>query len=189
MKSQRWTDEQIVWAIQAGGEPCKLAEEYLFKTLWHPLFSGLRRLGATQDEAQESVIHGVYQLIRQIAQDNSIEHFDRYAYIVARNYYFQLCKRRRQDLALEHAEKASNKSEEEIKKRLELADALKELEKMGNPCQTILTMKGDGYSDEEILVAVENLPGNNIHTIGSLRNRVLDCRLELQRRLGDINNI
>lgn len=186
MKSQRWTDDQIVWAIQAGGKPRKLAEEYLFKTLYQKLVPSLRRLGATQEEAEESVSEAIFRLIKQIAEGNSIGHLDRYAYTIARNCYLGLVKQRKQTLGVEHAEKIENKNN--VEGMLVLTDALSELEKMGNPCQTILTMKGYGYSDEEILRALENLPDNNIHTLGGLRNRVVECRIELKLRVGGLND-
>jgi len=180
MRQTKWTDQQIKTAIRRGGQYREQAVEYIFKSWYRYLENAAQKHGLPQEEIEEVISETIWKLTTRIINPKfeEIEHLQTYAYRMVLNKAYTQNKNRKETVEIESAYAMQSDESERIGKLFALRETKNELEKMGDPCQTILLMKAKGYQ-------VEDIAAETGLAVSTVRNKTGPCREELIRRLGE----
>lgn len=163
----------ILHSYQRGNEEYHL--ERILNTLRPKLLSVARGCGLRQQDAEDVVQDVMYELIRRIRNTSLDEIQDIKAYGITVT----------QKKAMTFIEKWTNQRSAywydpcyyyDLYNILRWQEVKNEVEKMAEPCRSIILKKGEGYSSSEIADYTKL-------AISTVRNKIRLCREELYRRL------
>jgi len=180
MQQTKWTDQQIKAAIRHGGRYREQAVEYIFKSWYRYLVSAAQKTGLAPEEIEEVINETIWQLTARMINPKfeEIEHLQTYAYRMVFNKAYTQNKNRKETVEIDAAHFLHADQSERSGKLFALQETENELEKMGDPCRTILLMKAKGYQ-------VEDIAAETGLAVSTVRNKTGPCREELIRRLGE----
>ena len=150
-----YTDQQIIEAFRAGGSPRDSAWEYAFKTWKNGIISNIVRNGGTRDEAMDAIQDTCIHFENRVKQPGFIVERSLFAYFKYAVYRCWVNSRKANsnvfsELRDEELEKFSLEIDAQIV-RGELARLLDEtIGRLGNRCQSILSLAIGGFSMREI---------------------------------------
>lgn len=177
---QTWTDDQIKASLRKGGYHRERALEYMFKAWFNILFIEAKRNGLGEEDAEEIAADVIWALMKQIlnVQRVEIKYLKTYALIIAKRMAWRKITAIAYDVVNwdEIKEPTSGEPTNGIDKVLRWQEVENELEKMGEPCLSILLMRAWGYDTTEIAS----------HTglaESTVKNKTRPCREELARRI------
>lgn len=177
---QTWTDDQIKASLRKGGYHRERALEYVYKAWFPYLHTAARRSGLGGEDAEEIASDAIWALMKQILNTQRVE--IKYLKTYAAKIAERMAWRKKMALAYdvidldEIKELTGSEPSGGIDKILRWKEVENELEKMGEPCLSILLMRAWGYRTDEI----------SSHTglaESTVKNKTRPCREELARRI------
>lgn len=177
---QTWTDDQIKASLRKGGYHRERALEYMFKAWFSALRDEAKRTGLGQEDAEEIAADAIWALMKQIlnTQRGEINYLKTYAVKIAK----RMAWRKKTAIAYdvidldEIKELTGGEPSGGIDKILRWKEVENELEKMGEPCLSILLMRAWGYRTDEIASHTDLAES-------TVKNKTRPCREELARRI------
>jgi len=169
-----WTDEKLIAGIKAGGAH----REAMWKQVYHQFAGMLRAVvlkAGGKPEDLEDILGDVFSSVdRAVVKPDFSLHsaiFATYLGNSVRNRYLHLHRKNKVE-TVELTESFPGVSYNDPEKQLILQEALQSVDGMGEPCRTMLLLKGKGFEDQEIA----DETGFALQTV---KNKLSDCRKHL----------
>jgi DNA-directed RNA polymerase specialized sigma24 family protein len=183
LRQSSWTDAQLIEAIKAGGRLRNDAWQYIYKS-WRPVYlKTIFDKGGKLDEAQEVLPQVMLDVQQTICKPDFALHSStlRTYFTVALTRAWVRLRQKQSGLKLdefdpqihETLETESNAQQDLIWKE-QAETVLFALKNLGEPCQKVLTLKGSGYSNEEVATEMQ------YESVQSANNAISKCRGKLR---------
>ena len=177
--TENWTDEKLIAGIKAGGAQ----REAVWNQVYHQFAGMLRSVvlkAGGKPEDLDDILGDVFSSVdRAVSKPDFSLHtasFATYLGNSVRNRYIYLRRKTKVEM-VEITESFPGVSYNDPEKQLILQEALQLANGMGEPCRTMLLLKGEGFEDQEIADKV----GFALQTV---KNKLSDCRKRLINLIG-----
>lgn len=185
IKANKKSDADLITAIRAGGAERELAWKYIYYEWRGYYLKPVLSAGGKPEQADE-VLGLVFRNVEKeiLKPDFELREATFATYltkVVYREWVrFKQKEGRYQQMVAPEEQATPVLSDEDIGHQLMLREKLKKVEAMGDPCRTILLMKGEGYSNEDIAAVLH-------FSVQHIKNTAVDCRKKLINLLGGKN--
>lgn len=178
VSTKSWTDEKLIDAIKAGGARREAAWKFVYEHYQTGLRSKLVKVGGKKEDL-EDLLGIVFSDVDRAAGKTDFKlhsgSFFNYLWHAIRNRWVterQRQKSKSDEISPTLPALTNNPETMHVQK-----EVLGKVEAMGEPCRTMLLMKGEGYEDLEIA----NKFGFALQTA---KNKMTECRKRLINLIG-----
>lgn len=181
-KAGKKTDADLIVAIRSGGSGRELAWKHIYYEWRGYYLKPVLSAGGKPAEVDEVLGYVFRNVEKEILKpDFELREATLATYltkVVYREWVrFKQKEGRYQQMVAPEEQAIPVLSEEDIGHQMLLREKLKKVEAMGDPCRTVLLMKGEGYSNEDIAAVLH-------FSVQHIKNTAVDCRKKLINLLG-----
>lgn len=178
-KTDTWTDEKLIAEIRAGSARREAAWKQVYRQYTGLLRASLIKAGGKPEDLEDLLGDVFSSVDRAVSKPDFTLHSASFAtYIgnsVRNRYIYQ--RQRNKVKTVEIETSPGIHYHNDPAKQLILREAIQLAEELGEPCRTMLLMKGEGYEDQEIADVIKL-------ALQTIKNKLSECRKRFINLIG-----